>query len=230
MRASPLEIAGYNLISISAAAWAVTALILFIGGFIDGHAPLIEALAGLAVAWFTYFLAKGASRADKHFRLSERAYVKASPVEPGVRWDGPAEGGFTVTFRIKNFGNTPAKVTDAVSNAVVIPQKWIIDELPQSVRHAFPKETKAFLVKNDEFYQHPHNAIDVGERVDVDAGTQRLIVYGYVDYIDQFGVRHRAGFGRQYLPNATANNMIFPDTGPFNYDRVREVGEGTDWD
>ena len=63
----------------------------------------------------------------------------------------------------------------------------------------------------------------------MDAGTQRLIVYGYVDYIDQFGQRHRAGFGRQYHPSATTNNMVFPDTGPFNYDCERQVGEGIDW-
>jgi len=217
------------LINVSAAVWVFVAILFWIGGFID-NAPAVEAFAGVAVAAFTLVLALIGRRANEHFRVTERAYVKVSPIEPGIRWDGSNSGRFEITFRIKNFGSTPAKVTDVISNAIAAPKDMIFDELPPSVRHDFAKETKAFLVKDDEFYQHPHNAIDDAERPEVEAGDKRLIVYGYVDYVDQFGVRHRGGFGRQYLPNATTNNMIFPDTGPFNYDKVRKSGEGIDWD
>jgi len=202
----------------------------FLSWFVDMSADgWVAVFTGLTAAIF-FFQLLTMRRTNEHFRLTERAYAKVSPVAPGVRWDGAGKGGFTLTFRIKNFGSTPANVTDVVSNAIAIPKNMIIDSLPGYARHEFPKESKSFLVKNDEFYQHPHNAIDDAERPEVDAGDKRLIVYGYVDYIDQFGCRHRGGFGRQYLPNATENNMIFPDTGPFNYDRVRETGEGIDWD
>ena len=73
-------------------------------------------------------------------------------------------GRIPVTFRIKNFQTTAANVTDVISNAIVVPNDWVIDKLPQNIRHGFPKETKAFLVKDDQFYQHPHNAIDAAER------------------------------------------------------------------
>lgn len=161
--------------------------------------------------------------------LAERAYVKVSPYEPGVQWDNPTGGGFTVSYRVKNFGSTPAKVTDVISNAIVVPNGMIFDEIPQNVRHTFPKETRSFLVKDDEFCQSPHTAIDATERQTVEKGDQKMIVYGYADYIDQFGVRHRAGFGRQYLPNGRPLNLVFPDSGLFNYDRERVQGEGIDW-
>jgi hypothetical protein len=168
-------------------------------------------------------------RDNEHFRVVERAYVKVSPVEPGAIWDGDGKGGFKVVYKIKNFGSTPARVTDVISNAFAPPNDMQFDnEIPDNVRHAFPKETLAFLVKDDEFYQYPHTAIDDAERPIVESGAQKMIVLGYADYIDQFGVRHRAGFGRQYLPNAKTLNLVFPDTGKFNYDRVRKPGEGID--
>src|ERR1700733_15109223 len=191
----------------------------------DRHEGFFSLLTGAAVALFTFCLVVLGRNADRHFRVSERAYVKISPFEPGVKWDGPEAGGFTTTLRVKNFGETPAIVTDVISNAFASPKDMIFDEAPPTVRHDFPQETKAFLVKGDEFFQHPHTEIDDAERAEVEAGGKFLIVYGYVYYIDKFGVRHRGGFGRRYLPSATTNNLIFPDTGPFNYDRVRKPGE-----
>jgi hypothetical protein len=67
------------------------------------------------------------------------------------------------------------------------------------------------------------------ERLAVDDGTQKMIIFGYADYIDQFGIRHRAGYGRLYI-DSQVNNLAYPDTGPFNYDRIRLPDEGIDWD
>jgi hypothetical protein len=74
----------------------------------------------------------------------------------------------------------------------------------------------------------------------------------YVDYIDQFGKRHRSGYGRLYYhwaeikgpqPNdpgvpsrqaveqryMTRNNLVFMTQAGYNYDRERKEGEGNDW-
>lgn len=208
---------------------AVTVLLWHIYKGLDAGSALITALATILIGIFTWTLWRSTDRGGEHFRVTERAYVKVSPVDPGIKWDGDIAGGYTIAWRIKNFGSTPARVTDVISNAIVAPKNMIFDEIPESVRHEFPKETRAFLVRDDEFYQHPHADIAASERNLVESGAERLIVYGYADYIDQFGIRHRAGFGRQYLPNATVLNLIFPDTGAFNYDRLRLPGEGIDW-
>ena len=62
------------------------------------------------------------------------------------------------------------------------------------------------------------------------AGGQILVVYGFVDYIDAFGVRHRGGYARQYVPNVQGNNnLVFLDHPSYDYDRPRRPGEGNDW-
>lgn len=168
-------------------------------------------------------------RANQHFRVTERAYVKLSHESPGILWQGNS-GKFRVSLRITNFGRTPARVTDVVTNFFLCDPTMKIDELPPSVQHGFSKETKAFLVTQDYFFQHIEMSITPTEQQQVVNAAQKLIFYGYADYVDQFGVRHRSGYGRQYEPRITQNNLIFPDEGLFNYDRKRARGEGRDWD
>jgi hypothetical protein len=68
-----------------------------------------------------------------------------------------------------------------------------------------------------------------------------LYVIGFVDYIDQFGERHRGGYGRRYYPaidemkykteadRAKRNNLHVIVQEGYNYDRLRHRGEGKDW-
>ena len=87
-------------------------------------------------------------------------------------------------------------------------------------------------------------------RVKADPKTWKFYLLGYVDYIDKFGDRHRAGYARVYDPlensearytkagvldvkaYARRNNLPFVMTPGYNYDRPREKkkGEGNDWD
>jgi hypothetical protein len=168
-------------------------------------------------------------RTNKHFRIGERSYVKMSHEPPGIKWESDTSGNFKVVLKITNHGRTPGNVTDVVTNFFLPPSKMRITELPPSVRHTFLKETKAFLVHGDYIYQHADLSVTVEERNDILAGRVVLIFYGYVDYIDQFNVRHRGGYGRKYLPTGVEQNLVFPDEGLFNYDRVRKTGEGIDW-
>jgi hypothetical protein len=66
-----------------------------------------------------------------------------------------------------------------------------------------------------------------------------LNLYGYVDYIDAFGNRHRGGFGQNYyLPYdsrknyesdeafTARSNLTFLMQDGYNYDRQRKDNEG----
>jgi hypothetical protein len=52
-------------------------------------------------------------------------------------------------------------------------------------------------------------------------------LYGYVDYVDCFNQRHRAGYAREYDP--ATGTLIFATQPGYNYDRLRIKGEGSDW-
>ena len=77
----------------------------------------------------------------------------------------------------------------------------------------------------------------------VELKMNKLWLYGYVDYIDQFGQRHRAGWARLYEPDrddrqyypsdddfAKRSNLVFVAEEGYNYDRERMPREGNDWD
>jgi hypothetical protein len=52
-----------------------------------------------------------------------------------------------------------------------------------------------------------------------------------VDYIDAFGERHRGGYARIYDPQpGVPNNLGFVAQDGYNYDRLRDEGEGRDWE
>ena len=50
-----------------------------------------------------------------------------------------------------------------------------------------------------------------------------LYLFGYVDYTDQFGQNHRAGYARRYDPNIKKgqNNLVFVTEYGYNYDEPR---------
>ena len=82
----------------------------------------------------------------------------------------------------------------------------------------------------DAFYLPQPLEIHETERQSVEWMDSTIIVYGYVDYIDQFGAHHRAGYGRQYIAGGKGNNLAFPVVrAKLNYDEVRTVGIGWDW-
>ncbi len=187
------------------------------------------------VAIFTVVIAAIGYRQWRHFRVTERAYVKLSHVSDktfALDWENGTSGIFEFSLRIKNFGRTPARVTAIY---VACAPLLLGEQLPPQTntgQREMLGEVDAFLVEGDLFYRNGALAITPSERQQVALGQRTLLLYGYVDYIDQFEVRHRAGYARQYDPRATGlNNLVFP-RGPLrlNYDRHRVRGEGGDWD
>ena len=202
------------------------------------------AIATGVIAWFTLSLRdvgreQGiiATRANWHFRVTERAYLKVSHITPdtgpALTWS-PNLDVFGVEVEIKNLGRTPARVTDSTFNYQVFERGEWFTHTPAYIRQPnSADETHAFLVCKDRFIDRNRCQIDPEVAKRVLNETAILIFFGYVDYRDQFGQRHRRGYGRQYGPGGLGNNnLVYPAGGldGLNYDRPRVRGEGKDWD
>jgi len=135
-----------------------------------------------------------------------------------------------LSIEIKNHGNTPARVTNVLVNAWVSP---VDTPLPADIVYRpmdGPATTGAFLVGDDSFLFT--GSIRISE-VDFECLRERryqLHVVGYLDYIDQFGERHRGGYARLYDADRDNNNLIYVNAREYNCDHVRPPGEGDDWD
>ena len=94
------------------------------------------------------------------------------------------------------------------------------------------------VANGDHFFFHWDDTVTPADLEDIRAGRKFLYVFGYVDYRDLFGVRHRGGYARRYEPlvdkaepnNPNRNNLVFADEPRYDYDRERKRGEGNDWD
>lgn len=174
-------------------------------------------------------------------KVMERAYVGMSHFPPGLTIE-KATGHFYGRMRVKNFGRTPARITDALLKAQVLPNTELLPNIPD-YRQIREKGNipKAFLVTEDEFFLPFTACLD--DIPGIEDGTTKLWLYGYVDYIDQFGQRHRAGYARMYDPVrdnrsnyrsdedfAGRSNLVFVAQNSYSYDRPRQKGEGNDWE
>ena len=93
-----------------------------------------------------------------------------------------------------------------------------------------PAGAVPFVTPNDTIYVPQKLEVHKAERSDIEEGKSALIVFGYVDYIDQFDERQRGGYGRQYIPNIGGNNLGFPIVrAKLNYDEPRTPSVGWDW-
>jgi hypothetical protein len=189
------------------------------------NANTITAVATGVIAWFTGTIWVINRNQLEHGRQVERGYVKMSHYSPGVMFG--AKPSVDTHIEVKNFGNTPATVTNVVVNAWVspngqpLPEKAIYRPLPGPI-------PGAFLVSNDSFIFDSSVEILQSDWEGIRSRNRQLHVIGYVDYIDQFGQRHRGGYARKYEPSPT-NNLVYVSERGYNYDRLRLPGEGDDW-
>lgn len=152
--------------------------------------------------------------------LAQRAYVSMSHNPPGFIIAAASVNNarsLRVVIAVTNKGNTPARVTDA---QVFV--HYSSNPLPADPPYATltgPPST-AYLVKNEQFnidspFSYPEHIW-----AQIQAGGLTLWVLGYVDYVDAFNQRHRAGYARRYAPGAPAqNNLPFETQHGYNYDR-----------
>jgi hypothetical protein len=106
------------------------------------------------------------------------------------------------------------------------------------------KPLRAFLVTNDEFFDSRFYRISPDDAEKVKNFTYDLYMIGFVDYIDQFGGRHRGGYARIYYPMidvksadryeteaayVARNNLGVVAKEGYYYDRPRSRMDGDDW-
>lgn len=194
-------------------------------------------------------------RADTNFQMAERAYLAVINDDEGlivskmehkdVLYNQDFIHNCVVRFIATNRGNTPARVTDTLfdvyADDLPIPRPPVYDRTAQKT----PPGLRAYLVKDSAVRIKLKFTWPREFARKVTHGEAPGWIYGYVDYIDAFGVRHRAGYARKIKP--TQLPTFFQDTETeeffnsyqleferlsdiYNYDRIRVPGEGIDWD
>lgn len=178
----------------------------------------------------------------KAITLSERAYVKMSHRPPGLK-PIAASPVYEVHLQVKNFGRTPATVTSVVLAPKILSHDDPLPTTPEYTPGTGQHIRRIFLVREDEFFTYQHFTILSPDFGLIENGTKDLCIYGYVDYMDQFGTRYRAGYARRYDPRENIrppdisdeafrnrSNLHYVTQPGYNYDRPRQPGEGNDWD
>jgi hypothetical protein len=219
-------------------------------------APTIAVAAfTLGLLVFTGFQVHIYYQIRDHEMIVERAWISITHQPPGVEITETsvtaageeAFGGWhnaVLRFEIRNSGNTPARITDiSMGHHISTP-----DQPPPPPTGPGTRE-HAFLLKDGALSDKREFKIKHTEREQLRL-TLRLWLLGYVDYIDAFNVRRRAGYARFYdqsiddaarprgqvaLPDEEdrwkrRNNLQFETRVGYNYDRERKNGEGNDWD
>jgi hypothetical protein len=206
------------------AAYTVT---VALATWVDVHSGAVTAIATAVIGCFTITIWKINDDQLKHGRRVERAYVNMSHKPPGIMFGtGPS---ISIEIDIKNHGRTPARVTDALLSSMIVAEGRRLPDQPIYTNAAERQIPSAFLVADDFFIFAAFTAITEEQFAQVRNGASRLCIVGYVDYIDQFGQRHRGGYGRVYDREGTGNNLAFINERGYNYDRVRLPGDGNDW-
>lgn len=215
---------------------------------LDDHAGAIVAIFAAALSVATFLLwratrdlyksaisqieaAKDAARAARttaeHARTAERAYVKLSHASPGLKAE--STGLFSVNMQAKNTGRTPANITEMRVKPVLLSNGESLPSRPNYERQG-SQTRKAFLVADMAVYFGDTFSVTPAQAEQINDGTLKLYLIGYVDYIDAFGQHHRGGYARLYDPQpGLSNNLAFVTEGGYNYDRLRRLGEGNDW-
>jgi hypothetical protein len=111
--------------------------------------------------------------------MIQRAYVKISHSLPGVEVN--PSGNFWLQASIKNFGQTPARVTDIVIKPVVVARHEPLPTIPDYTCEDTGPPLRAFLVKDDEFFLPRHFLIAQHQMKQVREHSADLYVIGFVD-------------------------------------------------
>jgi hypothetical protein len=155
-----------------------------------------------------FFQWKASHKANRHNAIIERAYVTMSHHPPGLviedeSDEGQGEGwqhNIELHVVIDNLGNTPAEVTRSLLQILITDKPLPPDPFYDEANHAI--DTHVFLVKDNHFTIHKSWKMDANGIKEIRANPSRwtMYVFGYIDYTDRFGIRHRAGYGRRYEP------------------------------
>ena len=172
-------------------------------------------------------------------KLATRAYIRISSCSPGVIFS--ASSPLACKLEIKNYGETPAHITNIVIQMKIRDRDQQLPDIPDYSSAKIYVHSASFLVRGENiFYNFIDKTITPKEIIgDFKDGRKVLCLYGFVDYTDVFGDNHRGGFGQNYYPAnderenypnddvfKARNNLTFLMQTGYNYDRSRKDGEG----
>lgn len=193
---------------------------------------VFTALATICIAVYTFKLSGATTslvdmekRQEESTRIIERAYVQLSHVSdnksPGLIVNANS-GACLVSIGIKNHGTTPARIT-----RVFLTKRVLAEQLPEIPDYTMgsgelPEQPiAAFLMKDVEIFVGLSFTIDPIDLPLIKERKKQLVVYGFVDYTDQFGRHFRGGYARNFFPGLVPNNLIFVPQPGYNYDEER---------
>jgi hypothetical protein len=181
----------------------------------------VGGVVGMFVAVFAWLAARASAESAKisadTSRMAERAYVRMSHLPPGLVFAGRASEEVSVTVKISNSGRTPANIT-AVGLTL-----WTDRELPKEPPDPDPAKaqtTAFFLSADDHFFVSRAETRPIPLLDEIRNSDRPAWLFGYVDYTDTFGRRHRSGYARRHDPNQ-ANNLVFETKAGYNYDQEK---------
>ena len=102
---------------------AVYAILALFASFTQSYNGAITAVATIVIAGFTGTLWKINRDQLKHGRRVERAYVKMSHNAPGILFG--KDWRVDISVDVKNFGRTPARITDVLLSTMIIEESAI---------------------------------------------------------------------------------------------------------
>ena len=182
---------------------------------------------------------KATLKTAQNMEAADRAYIKISHAEPGLKlttstadllYGGDKDRTYEVHIEVRNIGKTPARMTDLVFTEISNTGNMSLPVNPPYNSSTGREEVRTILYGTDVIYPDHSLTISPTNITEINAGTRHFYLLIYADYIDQFEVRHRAGYARRYDPHTTVNNLFVVTQKDYNYDRPRKPGEGNDWD
>jgi hypothetical protein len=171
---------------------------------------LLTGFTGLQ--WWTY-------RATlKVTKAIERAYVKMS-TKGSLRTTQNKQ--YSVDVVIKNWGNTPARITHYLLTYYLRPREGKLPDSPDYGNSA-AKVVGAFLVKGDSFNVTARDIVNEDDLMKCcrPGATHSLCILGYVDYVDKFGAHHRSRYASWYDPEIETFQFVTKDG--YNHDHEQK--------
>ncbi len=158
-------------------------------------------------------------------RTIERAYVQMSHFSNehvhGLSVN-PITGYCTVTINIKNYGATPAKITRIFLTKRALIALPTIPDYTIDIGDLAEQPIQAFLMKDSDVNVGFQFWMNVSDLPLIREREKQLVVYGFVDYTDQFGRNFRGKYARNYVPGLIPNNLIFVPQPGYNDDEERK--------
>ena len=208
---------------------------------LDSHNGLVAALAGIAIAWFTFTLKRStdklwsvsnaqAKTAERALVDLERPFIYVNVKHPLATLDTGSFGGTTtvrdhgyIDIVYSNFGRTPASLTRIEIAVVSAPQGSMADAIDPKIVGGIELPVGVVSDKGDPHTERRElrNRFVGAEGGEINERKRSIWIVGFVRYKDIFTTNYITGFAVIYDP---IRDRFFPKGGEkYNYARMEKV-------